>query len=159
MADGRLRHAGFGEVVGEQLGLGRGESGDSSSSACGDPAVESRRAAAQQGAVGRVLHERVLEAVARLGRLAAADEEARLLELSQRRPQRRPRPARHGREQLVVERPADGGADLRHLLGRRASRSSRAISEVVQRRRDRQSAGSASWGGSVVAPRSGRRTR
>ena len=75
--------------------------------------------APEQGFVGGVLDQRVLEGVARIGRRARAEQQLRLFELRQCRAQRRLVAAGDRAQQRVGEFAADRGADLRDLLDRR----------------------------------------
>jgi hypothetical protein len=75
--------------------------------------------APEQGLVGGVLDQRVLEGVARVGRRAGAEQQLRLFELRQCRAQRRLVAAGDRAQQRVGELAADRRADLRDLLDRR----------------------------------------
>jgi hypothetical protein len=75
--------------------------------------------ALEQGLVGCVTHQRVLEAVGRLRRRALAEDQLGLDQPVQRAPQLVVAERRHRREQLVAELATDRGAGLRHLLRRR----------------------------------------
>jgi hypothetical protein len=70
----------------------------------------------EQALVGGVAHQGVLEAVGRLGRLAAREDQLRRGQPLQRRPQLRLRHRRDRREQRVVEFAPEAGGHLRHLL-------------------------------------------
>ena len=81
--------------------------------------MESLARAAQQGAVGGVLDQRVLEQIFGRRRNAALEDEARFDEAAQRFLQFRFGELRGRRQQLMGKIAADGGTDLRHSLGRR----------------------------------------
>ncbi len=84
-----------------------------------DAAVQPLPLAAQQGAIGDILHQRVLERVERLWRRAPLEEQLRCDELLERTLERRPVQRRDGVEQLVGECPPDSGTDLRRLFSGR----------------------------------------
>jgi hypothetical protein len=81
--------------------------------------VEDLPPALEQGFVGGVLHQRVLESVARIGRRARAEQQLRHFELRQCRAQRRLVAAGNRAQQRIGEFTADRGTDLRDLLHRR----------------------------------------
>jgi hypothetical protein len=75
--------------------------------------------ALEQGFVGGVLNQRMLEGVAQIGRHARAEQQFRLFELRHCRAQRRLVAAGDRAQRRVGEFAADRGADLRDLLDRR----------------------------------------
>ena len=85
--------------------------------------------ALEQRDVGGILHQRVLERVARVRRRSAPRDEPGRGEPLKRRVEVHRGQGRHGGNQLVGELPSDGGADQRHVLAR-PSRSRRASSEA-----------------------------
>ena len=102
-------------------------------------------ALAQQRAIGRVLHQGVLEPVGRVRRRAPPEQQARLNETVERRSQLRLRLSRHRSQQGVGELPADRRPDLRNLFGRaepvepRHQRRMQGRRDRQRRRRDRRS--------------------
>ena len=87
------------------------------------------RRAPQKTCVGSLLHERVLEQVRGVGRCPTLKNQLGTDELRERGLQILFRESGYGSNQVVGELPANGGADLRHVLHRR-KRSSRARSEA-----------------------------
>jgi hypothetical protein len=85
----------------------------------GDAAMQGLSRATQQGAVGGILDQRVLEQIFRRRRGAALEDQASLDEAAQSLLQFG-FGVRHGRGQQLIGKVApDCGADLRHTLGRR----------------------------------------
>jgi hypothetical protein len=80
--------------------------------------VQLAAALAQQGGVGGVLHQRVLERVDRLGRLAAAPHEVGCAERVECGAQRWLRRTRYPGDEIVGELAAENRARLRHLARR-----------------------------------------
>jgi hypothetical protein len=117
--DHLLGERGFGAVVGEQRRLGRNDLREPTFEGGGDIGMELLPAAAQQGAVGRVLHQRVLKGVFGVGRGAAPVDQLGADQLRQGVVELRRRHPRSRGDQLVRELPAQGGPDLRHLPRRR----------------------------------------
>ena len=74
----QLALPGLRRVVGDELGLGRGDLGKALGQDAGHPVVETAAPAAQQGAVSGLLDERVLEDVGGFRRQAALQQELRL---------------------------------------------------------------------------------
>jgi len=105
--------------MGDEFRLGRRDQRELSAQDIGDLPVQDLPPAPEQGFVGRVLDQRVLEGVARIGRRARAEEQLRLFELHQGRAQRRLLAAGNRAQQRVGEFAADRGTDLCHLLDRR----------------------------------------
>ena len=112
--------AGLGQVVREQLGRRPGQLGEPLLQGAGDAGVEQPSAVAQERAVRRVPHQRVLEQVVGLRPFAAPEDQPGAGELVERRRQLALARARHGGQQLVGELPADHGPDLRRRPGRGA---------------------------------------
>ena len=92
--DGEIVESGFGEMVGDDFGLGRRALGIVAQD-FGGAAVQRLAAALEQAVVGRVLDQRVLEAIARLWASAFDDEQVRVGQ-----------PVERGLEREVVD-PAD----------------------------------------------------
>ena len=86
----------------------------------------------------RVLHQRVLEGVDRIGRRAALEHQLGSDEAAESGLQLVLGKAGDGTQQRIGELASDRRADLRHLAAPTPSRSSRAISESCKRRRDRE---------------------
>ena len=85
----------------------------------GDPGMDQLPRAAQQAGVGRVLHQRVLEDVGRVGRHAAAEDQLGRRELVPGQSSSAASSSRrHGGEQVARELAADRRRGLRHLLDR-----------------------------------------
>jgi len=105
--------------MGDEFRLGRRDRRELSAQGIGDLPMQDLPAAFEQGFVGGVLDQRVLEGVARIGRCAGAEQQLRLFELCQCRAQRRLVAAGDRAQQRVGEFAADRGADLRDLLDRR----------------------------------------
>ena len=82
--------------------------------------MQSPARAAQQGAVGGVLDQRVLEQIFGCRRDAALKDEAGFDEATQRLLQVGLGERRGRCQQLIGKIAPDGSADLRHILGRRA---------------------------------------
>ena len=106
-------------MVGEKLRLCLGRLGPLLFQHMCDPRVQRLPLAPQQRAIGGVLDQRVLEEEGGLGRRSPTECEAGDDELIQRGLQLSRVPLRDGRQQPVGELPAEGGADLRNLLGGR----------------------------------------
>jgi len=102
--------------MGDEFRLGRRGRRELSAQDIGDLPVQDLPPALEQGFVSRVLDQRMLEGVARIGRRAGAEQQLRLFELHQCRAQRRLVTAGDCAQQRVGEFAADRGADLRDLL-------------------------------------------
>ena len=85
----------------------------------GDAAMQGLARAAQQG-VGGVLDQRVLEQILGRRRRAALEDEARFDEAAESLLQFGLGEVGGRHQQLIGKIAPDGGADLRHILGRRA---------------------------------------
>jgi hypothetical protein len=105
--------------MGHEFRFGRSDRRELSAQDIGDLPVQHLPPAPEQGFVGCVLDQRVLEGVARIGRRARAEQQLRLFELRQCRAQRRLVATGDRAQQRVGEFAADRGADLRDLLDRR----------------------------------------
>ena len=127
----------LGAVVRQQLRAGSRQLGELLLQHLGDAGVEVLAAGFEQGAVGGVLDQRVLEAVGRLGRRAAAEDQLGRDQLVERGSQLRLRPVGDRGEQRVGELAADRGADLRDLLDRREAVEA-GEQRVVERRGNRE---------------------
>ena len=86
--DGEIVESGFGEMVGDDFGLGRRALGIVAQD-FGGAAVQRLAAALEQALVGRVLDQRMLEAIIRLRRRSLGDEDVDIGEALQRRAQPR----------------------------------------------------------------------
>ena len=132
-------------VTRQDLGLALGGLGELAFYGFGDPGVKHASRLAQQRAIGRVLHQRMLEQVGRVRRHALAEQQARLNETVERRAQLRLGLPRHRRQQRMRELSPDRRPDLRHLLGRaepvepRHQRGVQACRDRQGRRRNRRS--------------------
>ena len=103
---------------------------------CRDASVKFLATAAQERAVGSVLHERVLEQIGGVGRNAAAEQEAGVRQLAKRDVE--VGSAVDAIDQLIAERAAEDGAHLRHFLCRCAEPVEPRDQRGLQGRRDRQ---------------------
>src|SRR5262249_39971715 len=79
--DRGINKAGFGEMVRHDFRLARDDVGKPSFECARNLSVQLMSAALEQTFVGRIPHQRVLEAVDRFGRLATAEYQLRLFEL------------------------------------------------------------------------------
>ncbi len=113
--DGRLGLAGLGAVAGQHLGVAVHHLRTQPLNGLGGPSVEGAPALAQEGAVGSVLDERVLEHVGRMRRRAAAVHQVRGGKRVQRFAQRRLGQVGDGGEQVVRELPAQHRPGLRRF--------------------------------------------
>ena len=118
-ARGLLDQPGLGAVTRQQLGLALGNLGELAFKGFGDTGVKRASRLAQQRAVGRVLHQRMLEQVGRMRRHALPEQQTSCNETVERRFQLRLRLAHHRSQQGMRELAPDRRPDLRHLLGRR----------------------------------------
>ncbi len=111
MADRQFEQAGLARVMAEhlRLGVGGGEGVE-------DPSVDRLPLGFEQALVGGVADQRVLEAVVRLGRAAAAEDELGLEQLVESGRQLFRRLVGDRGEQAVVELAADAGGNLGDLL-------------------------------------------
>jgi hypothetical protein len=105
--------------MGDEFRLGRRDRRELAAQGIGDLPVQDLPPAPQQGFIGCVLDQRMLEGVARIGRRASAEQQLRFFELPQCRAQRRLAAAGDCAQQRVGKFAADRGADLRDLLDRR----------------------------------------
>jgi len=117
--DRRLGEPGLGQMVGDEFRLGRGSRGELAAQGIGDLPVQHLPPALEQGFVGGVLDQCMLEGIARIGRRPRSEQQLRLFELRQCIAQRRLIATGDGAQQRVGEFAADRGADLRDLLDRR----------------------------------------
>jgi hypothetical protein len=117
--DRRLVETGLGQMMGDQFRLGRRDRRELAAQGIGDLPVQDLPPAPEQGFIGGVLDQCMLEGVMRVGRCARAEQQFRLFELHQCRAQRRLVAAGDGAQQRVGEFAADRGADLCYLLDRR----------------------------------------
>jgi len=105
--------------MGDEFRLGRRDRRELSAQDISDLTVQDLPPALEQGLVGGVLDQSMLEGIARIGRRARAEQQFRLFELHQCRAQRRLVTAGDRAQQRVGEFAADRGADLGDLLDRR----------------------------------------
>ena len=75
--------------MGHEFRFGRSDRRELAAQGVGDLSVQDLAPALEQGFVGRVLDQCMLEGVARIGRCARAEQQFRLFELRQCRAQRR----------------------------------------------------------------------
>src|SRR5208282_3761521 len=83
-----------------------------------DPRVQCLTRATQQRAIGSVLHQRMLEQVARIWRHSLPEQQTSRNEAVERRSQLRLRLTHHRSQQIMGELAAYGRADLGYLLNR-----------------------------------------
>ena len=102
----------------QQLRLVLGNIGELAFEGFGDAGVKRASRLAQQRAVGRVLHQGVLEQIGRVRRHALPEQQTGRNETVERRLKFRLRLAHHRSQQSMRELTPDGCPDLRHLLGR-----------------------------------------
>ena len=121
----------------QDLGPALGSLGEFCFKGFGDTGVERASRLAQQRAIGRVLHQGMLEQVARLRREALPEQQACLQETVERRSQLRRGLACYRSQQGMRELPPDRRPDLRYLPGRAEPVEPR-HQRCVQTRRDRQ---------------------
>jgi hypothetical protein len=114
-------HAGLGVVVREELGRGLDRSREVLGQRLRDLPVILQPRRPQQGRIGRVLDQGMLEGVGHATRLVFDEEQSGVDQLGQVVPQRPRVHARgrlcHRRQQLMRELPADGRPELRDTLG------------------------------------------
>ncbi len=113
------RLAGLAEVVGEQVRSSLGLAGEACLQGLGDAAVQQLARTPQQGAVGDILDQGVLEHIGRVRPRAPAENQVRLDQLAQGVVEVGVRALGDRRQHGPRELPADGRADLRDLLDRR----------------------------------------
>ena len=121
----------LGAVTRQQLRLAIGDIRELNFEGFGDTGVKLAPRFAQQGAVGGVLHERVLEEIGRIGGAPWRESSPDCRSRSSAEPSSLPGQARHGGKQGMGKLPPDRRAGLRHALAG-PSRSSRAISEACR---------------------------
>ena len=116
LVDAAFGSAGAGQMMGEQFGLALDEIGEILFEHRGNASVQLLAPGPQQGAVGGVLHQRVLEQVGGVGWDASTEQEARLGQLGESGSQLRFRPLRHPFNQVVAEFAAQDRANLGDFL-------------------------------------------
>ena len=124
--------------MGEQFGLALDEIGEMLFQRRRDARVQFLPSPAQQGRVGSVLHQRVLEQVGGMRSDAAAKQQSRIAELIQRGLQLLLRTLRHRLDQFIGKLAAEHRADLRNLLGGRPEPVEASHQRGMQGRRHRQ---------------------
>ena len=112
-----LDQSGLGAVTRQQFGLVLGNLGELALESFGDASVKRASRLAQQRAVGRVLHQRVLEQISRVRRHALPEQQTCRNETVERRLEFRFRLARHRSQQSMRKLSPNRRSDLRHLLG------------------------------------------
>ena len=110
---------GFRVMLGEELGLAVDQLGGMGFEGFGDLCVQSLASAAQQAAVRRILHQRVLETLDCVGRRAPLEHELRGNKAGERGLQLVLGKAGDGTQQFVRELASDRGAGLRYQPHRR----------------------------------------
>ena len=113
------RSPAFGEMVRHDFRLARHRVGKLLFEHARNLAVQLLPPALEQALIGRIPHQRVLEGVDGVRRLAAAEHELRLLELARARAATRSRRVRPMHAAGIGKFAPDGGADLADLLHRR----------------------------------------
>ena len=93
----------LGAMVRQQFRLDLGDLGELALDAFGDARVKSASRLAQQGAIGRVLHQGMLEQIGRMRRRTLPEQQASGNETIERRSQLRLRPPYHCRQQCMRE--------------------------------------------------------
>ncbi len=116
--DGSFVDSGLREMMGDDLGLELGHRREPIAQGLGNAPVQDLPAALEQVLVGRVLHQRVLETVDGVRRIAAAKHKLRVLKLGERVLQCCLIPPSQGVQQRIRELAPDDGADLADLLHR-----------------------------------------
>ena len=113
-----LDQAGLGAVTRQQLRLVLGDFRELAFEGFGDAGVKRASRLAQQRAIGRVLHQGMLEQIGRVRRHALPEQQTSRNETVERRLQLRLRLAHHRSQQSMRELSPDRRADLRDLFGR-----------------------------------------
>ena len=116
-ARGFLDQASLSAVARQQLGLVLGNLSELAFEGFGDASVKRASRLAQQRAIGRVLHQGMLEQISRVRRHALPEQQTGRNETVERRSQLRLRLAHHRSQQGMGKLPPDRRADLRYLLG------------------------------------------
>ena len=116
--DRRLGLACRGPVLRQELRSLRRHVGEALREDLGHPPVQLTSPRPQQRLVGRLLHERVLEEIRRIGREPARVEQLRARELFERILEALVRERRDGAQERVAELAPQDGRHLRHLLRR-----------------------------------------
>jgi hypothetical protein len=116
VGDRSLVVTGFGEMLGQRLGLGLGPFGKAALERLRDLHVIAAARRVQQRLIGRFLDECVTEVVHGARRVTALGHELGADELVERGPSSRVGQADDRRQQLVVELASDDGRRLRDLL-------------------------------------------
>ena len=101
----------------QQLGLAFGDVGELAFEGFGDAGMKRASRLAQQRAVGRVLHQGVLEQIGRMRRHALPEQQTSRNETVKRRIEFRFWLTHHRSQQRMRELPPDSCPYLRHLLG------------------------------------------
>jgi hypothetical protein len=104
-------------MMGEQFGVALDEIAETRFQRRGDAPVQFLPSPAQQRTVGSVLHQRVLEQVGGMRSGAAAEQQSRIAQPSQRGLQLPFGTLRHLLDQFIGKLAAKHGTDLRGLLG------------------------------------------
>ena len=138
ISDRLFRQPGRRAVLRQQRGLRQHDLRKAVFEGRGNAGVQPLAPAAQQGAVGRILHQRVLEDVAGFRRRAADEQQAGVGQPIERLAKLRLRQIGDGRQQSVAELAADRRAGLRDVLGGRSQPVQPRHQRGVQGRRHRQ---------------------
>ena len=109
---------GLGAVARQQLRLALGHLRELAFEGFSDTGVKRASRLAQQRAIGRVLHQRMLEQIARVRRHALPEQQTSRNETVERRIEFRLRLVHHRSQQGMRKLTPDRRSDLRHLLGR-----------------------------------------
>ena len=102
-------------MVGHELRLSGYDFRELALQRCRNAGMDLPASTAQHGAIGCVLHQRVLEGVLCIGRGAPLEDQFGAYELRQGPVHLVLRHGRDGADQLMRERPSEGRSDLRHL--------------------------------------------
>jgi len=120
LIDRTLGIAGGGQMMRQEFRLALDEIGEMLFQHGRDPGVQFLPPCAQQGAIGGVLHKRMLEEVGGLRGNTAAEQESSLGKPIEPQSQLGSRPLRHPLDQLVTEFAAEHCADLPDILADRS---------------------------------------
>ena len=115
---GFLDQTRLGAMTRQQLRLALGNVSELAFEGLGNAGVKRTPRLAQQRAIGRVLHQRMLEQIGRVRRRALAEQQTGRNKTVERSFEFRLRLAHYRGQQGMRELPADHGADLRYLLRR-----------------------------------------
>ena len=114
---GLLDQTSLSEVTRQQFGLVLGNLGELAFKGFGDTSVKRASRLAQQRAIGRILHQRVLEQIRRVRWRALPKQQACLDKAVERRLEFGLRLAGHSSQQNMREFASNSCSNLRHFLG------------------------------------------